>query len=111
MQEKCHELEKLQQKHNNFYLHRKVRELSDGNENILPYGLQDIDIQPVNHNMRKIASWEYDFHYLFLVTREMPPIGDNEEGSTCSKSVVEYDITHLKNNEVKVKRKCQNVTI
>lgn len=78
--EKSQESEKFQQKHDNFTLHRKVKELSVDNKKTLTYRLLDVDKQPVKNDgwMEEFTLWKNYINNLFSDTREMSPTSDNE---------------------------------
>lgn len=103
LQEKCIEIEILQQKHDNFNLYKKIKEATGKHQRRSPGIILDSDDNIIIETDKKLTRWKEYMEELFgdgnnENTDNVPTVVD-EEGPTITQDEVESAIKRLKNNK------------
>ena len=100
LQEKCVEIEILQEKHDSFNLHRKIKEATGSYQRRGPGIIMDSNDNIITETDKKLTRWKQYMEELFGDENvDTVPAVTGEEGPIITQEEVESAIKRLKNNK------------
>ena len=100
LQEKCVEIEILQEKHDSFNLHRKIKEATGSYQRRGPGIIMDSNDNIITETDKKLTRWKQSMEEIFGDENvDTVPAVTGEEGPIITQEEVESAIKRLKNNK------------